>query len=197
MSRLALSCFIDSDGVSQRLHKTFHWLNGEGSYAHIRISSFSLAWIVGLQGEQVVGKYVCVSECVCLCVRGGPPVFFHDSCAWIKCGTLIWVKIMESYMSLSMSVFHSRPKWKVTAGRDRGGWQRCWNGNQATTRPSLWLTRSQAEPGLAVIKHQAAKKLLRLIFCLCLPVCLRVTVVKENSDAEGFVYDLTMTQVLE
>lgn len=111
------------------------------------------------------------SMCVCLCVQGGG--FCHDSSAWIKCGTLIWVKIMESYMSLTMSAFHSRPKWKVTAGCDRGrGGQRFWNGNQVTMRPSLWLTLSQAEPGLTVIKRQAAKNLHPPIFCLCLPVSL-------------------------
>lgn len=60
MSCLALSCFIETKEVSQQLHKTFHWLNGEGSYAHIKISSFSFARIAGFQGEQVDGRaYVC------------------------------------------------------------------------------------------------------------------------------------------
>lgn len=191
MSCLALGCFIETEEVSQQLHKTFHWLNGEGSYAHIRISSLSLARIAGFQGERVDGKRVCVCVClrVCVCLQGEGLVVCHDSSAWIKCGTLIWVKIMESYMSLSMSAFHSRPKWKVTAGRGWGGGRRCWNGNQATTRPSLWLTRSQAEPGLTVIEHQAAKNLHPLIFCLCLPVSLWDIA---HRDTE-FTCDFTLT----
>lgn len=126
----------------------FHWCESQG----FKVSS-GMGW------------EVCVFMCVFkgVGVGGTGLLVCHDSSSWIKCGTLIWVKIMESYMSLSMSAFHSRPKWKVTAGRGRGGRQRCWNGNQATMRPSLWLTRSQAEPGLTVIKHQAAKNLHPLI----------------------------------
>ena len=67
MSCLALCCFIETKEVSQQLHKTFHCLNGEGSYAHIRISSFSLARIKGFQGEQVDGKSVFVYVCTCVC----------------------------------------------------------------------------------------------------------------------------------
>lgn len=76
MSCLALGCFIETKEVSQQLHKTFHWLNGEGSYAHIRISSFSLVRIAGFQGEQWNGMG---SVCVYVCVQGsgggwnGPP----------------------------------------------------------------------------------------------------------------------------
>lgn len=141
--------FIETVEVSQRLHKTFHWLSGEGSYAHIKISSFSLVRITGFQGELGDGWGL----------RGGraaPELMVcHDSSAWIKCGTLIWVKIMESYMSLSMSAFHSGPKWKATAGRGWGGGHRRWNGNQATTRLVLRLTCSQPKPRLTVIEHLA------------------------------------------
>ena len=88
----------------------FHWCESQG---------FKVSRLMGS---------VCVY--VCVCVQGEGPLVCHDSSAWIKCGTLIWVKIMESYMSLGMSAFHSRPKWKVTAGRGWGGGQRCWNGNR-------------------------------------------------------------------
>lgn len=123
----AHGCFMETEEVSLHLHKRFHWLNGEGSYAHIRISSFSLSRIAGFQGEQADEEIPCVCVCVyvCMCVQGRGGMVCHDSSAWIKCGTLIWVKIMESYMSLSMSVFHRVAKWKVTAGRAWGGRQRC------------------------------------------------------------------------
>lgn len=144
------------EGGQSALHKTFHWLNGEGSYAHIGISSFFFFYLrqsQGFQGEQVDGK------CVCVCVRWGREgsglVVCNDSPSWIKCGTLIWRKIMESYMSLSMSAFQSRSKWKVTAIRGWGGWQRCWNGNRATMRLTMRLTWRQTDPGLTVIQHQA------------------------------------------
>lgn len=58
---------------------------------------------------------------------------------------------MESYMSLSMSAFHSESKWEVKAVAGRGGGQEWESGDrQAVPR----LTRSQAEPRLAVIRHQ-------------------------------------------
>lgn len=58
-----------------------------------------------------------------------------------KRGTLIWVKIMESYMPWSMSASGSSCKCKVTPGRGRG---ECWIGNQGTTRPSLQLSQNQS-----------------------------------------------------
>lgn len=65
----------------------------------------------------------------------------HDSSPEIKRGTLIWVKIMESYMPWSMSASGSSCKCKVTPGRGRG---ECWIGNQGTTRPSLQLSQNQS-----------------------------------------------------
>lgn len=61
-SWLILSCFIETKEVSQHLHNTFHWLNGEVSCAHKRISRFSLAGVLGFQGEQVDGGrvFICV-----------------------------------------------------------------------------------------------------------------------------------------
>lgn len=152
MSCLVPRFFLETKEGSQKLHGQFHGRNAEESYALIRISSFSLTQNSRFQGEQVYGKCVLLYVfCVCM---GEGPLVGHDSFAWIKCGTLIWVKIMESYMSLNMSAFHSRPKWKVMAGRcRRGRGQKFWNGNQVTMRLSLRLTRSQAETGLAAIKH--------------------------------------------
>lgn len=147
-------CFIDTKQLSLQLHKTFCWLNGKEIDAHIRICWFSLVESTGFQGEEVDGKCVCVYLCA---HRGEGPLLRRDSSAWIKCGTLIWVKIMESYMSLDMSGFHSGPKWKVTVSRDRGGGQRCRNGIRATAGSSSWLTRSQAAPGLAVIDIKELK----------------------------------------
>lgn len=55
---------------------------------------------------------------------------------------------MESYMSLSMSAFHSRSKWEVKAVAEGGGGQEWESGDrQAVPR----LTHSQAELRLAVI----------------------------------------------
>jgi len=81
---------------------------------------------------------------------GEGPVHCHDSSAWIKCGTFIWVKIMESYMSLSMSAFRNEPKWKVTTGRSWGGRQGCWNGNWVTMRPpNGWPAIKQRQNSLS------------------------------------------------
>lgn len=62
---------------------------------------------------------------------------------------------MESYMSLSMSAFHSGSKWEVKAVSGGGGGQE-WESGDRQAVP--WLTRSQAEPRLAVIRHQAGQK---------------------------------------
>lgn len=56
-------------------------------------------------------------------------------------------------MSLSMSAFSTKSKWKVTAGRSQGGRREGWNGNCVTAGPSLQLTCNQTEAQLAVIKH--------------------------------------------
>lgn len=62
---------------------------------------------------------------------------------------------MESYMSLSMSAFHSRSKWEVKAVAGGGGGQE-WESGDRQAVPQL--TRSQAEPRLAVIRHQGGQK---------------------------------------
>lgn len=74
MSCFALVRFIETEGVSQQLHKIFHWLNGEGLHAHIRV-------FIGVkQGEQVNGRCRCV--CLCMCGWGGRLVLLcHDSSA--------------------------------------------------------------------------------------------------------------------
>lgn len=87
----------------------------------------------------------------------------HDSLPWIKFGTLIWVKIMEFYMSLSMSAFHKSPKWKVTTGCRWRGRQGCQNGNWVTTRLSLRLTCNQTAADLTVIQHQPDKHYILLL----------------------------------
>lgn len=159
-----LSAALWRPEVSHHLHKTFHWPNGEGAYAHCRISWFSLVWITRFQGERADGE-----ECVCVCVRGagwGGSRLSHDSLAWIKCGTLIWVKIMESYMSLNTSAFSRRLKWKVTTGHSRGGRRGCWNENWVTTRPLLRLNCNQTEAELTVIQHGAAKNSIGSLACL-------------------------------
>lgn len=62
---------------------------------------------------------------------------------------------MESYMSLSMSAFHSGSKWEVKAVAGEGGGQEWESGDrQAVPR----LTRTQAEPRLAVIRHHGGQK---------------------------------------
>lgn len=61
---------------------------------------------------------------------------------------------MESYMSLSMSAFYSRSKWKVKAVAGRGG-GREWESGDRQAVPQL--TRSQAEPRLAVIQHHGGQ----------------------------------------
>lgn len=189
MSCPAFGCFIESEEVSPQLHKTFHWLNGEGSYAHIRISSFSLTHFVGFQGERGE-RCVCVWACECVCVQG-EGLLCHDSPAWIKCGTLIWVKIMESYMSLSMSAFLNRPKWELTAGRSRRGGQRWRNKSQVTTRASLRLTCSQTEPGAAVNKQQAAKNTNSLISSFV--YLLAYLFMGQSRRAQMWISDFTVT----
>lgn len=175
MTCFTICFFFETKEVSSQIHKTIHWL----------ILSHQNFLFVFNDANHSVSRWagwreVCVWGGVYVC-RGG--WFCHDSSAWIKCGTLIWVKIMESYMSLTMSAFHNGQKWKVTAACDGGrGGQRFWNGNQVTTRPSLWLTLSQAEPGLTVTKRQAAKNLHPPIFCLCLPVSLGDIAVKAQGQ---------------
>lgn len=63
MTCFALCFFLETKEVRKQMHKTIHWLNEEGSYAHIRISLFSMTQIAVFQGEQVDGKYVCVFMC--------------------------------------------------------------------------------------------------------------------------------------
>lgn len=134
---------------------------------------------------------VCARACVC---RWEGPVVCNDSSAWIKCGTLIWVKIMESYMSLNMSPFHRGTKWKVMAGRSWGGRKRCWNGNWVAVRPSLWLTCSQIEDELAVIQHQAAKN---FILAYSAFFDLFAYGMQQWSKLGLGVYNFTMTEVLQ
>lgn len=137
----------------------------------------------------------CARACVC---RWEGPVVCNDSSAWIKCGTLIWVKIMESYMSLNMSAFHRGPKWKVMAGRSWGGRKRCWNGNWVAPRPSLWLTCSQMEDELAVIQHQAAKNfILSYSAFFFFFTCLLMGCSSEANQYTEFTSSFTITEVLQ
>lgn len=87
MSCLALGCFIETEEVSRRLHKTFHWLNGEGSYTLTsELARFHWGGSQGFKVSRLMGS-VCV--CLCVCVQGEGPLVCHDSSAGIKCGTLI------------------------------------------------------------------------------------------------------------
>ncbi len=137
MSCMALGCFIETKEVSQHLHKTFHWLNGEGSYAHIIISSFSLVW---LQGFKVSRLMVSVCVFLCVCTKRGTP-----GLPWQLCLNQVWHPHMSENNGILYVFEHVSVSQQAQMESDGwGGGQRCWNGNQATMRPFLWLTCSQA-----------------------------------------------------
>lgn len=101
-------------------------------------------------------------------------------------------------MSLSMSAFHSGSKWEVKAVAGGGGGQEWESGDcQAVPR----LTRTQAEPRLAVIQHHGGQKKQKRrkkrnpfsYFCLCLPVSSgeksrRARKIQQKNSLHGLEY---------
>lgn len=176
MSCLALGCFIESAEVSQQLHKIFHWLNGEGSYAHIRISSFSLARIAGFQGEQVDGKCVCL--CVCMCTGGGTP-----GLPWQLCLNQVW----HPHMSENNGILYVFGHVSVSqqAQMESDGWSRLrrgtamlkWESGPPRGHPCGWPAVSQSRGSLS-----SNIKLLNtsiLLFSVFVYVCLWNIAVKQ------------------
>lgn len=119
MRCLARSCFIETKGVSQQLHKTFHWLNGEGSYAHIKISSFSLARITGV--SRWAGWWevsMCVWVCACAHKGGGR----RPGLPWQLCLNQVW----HSHMSENNGILYVFEHVSVSqrAQMESDGWSR-------------------------------------------------------------------------
>lgn len=149
-----------------------HMLKSELVRFHCRESQ-------GFKVSRLMGRV-----CVCMCVGGGVErglLVCNDSSAGIKCGTLIWVKIMESYMSLSMSAFHSMPEWKVTAGRASRGGQRCRMGiRRPWGRPCGWPAVRLSGDSLSSHNEQLEPSLPS--FPACVFTCLFI---RHSNKADG------------